>query len=406
MVGQVPGLLEHITAGQLVRIDGNLGQIEVNPSVVSPAERGLPAVPRIDSPPWGDTLTLDTKRTGLPRVEANVNLLSEASKVIGSGAAGVGLYRSEMLFLARRTLPSEEELVEIYRKLIALLEGRPATLRTFDLRPDKLAHGSCVASSSAEALDWRLVLEAPILQRLFKDQVRAILRAAADGPVRLLVPLVTRTRLLDFVIATVEQARHELILEGLEFGRNVPLGIMIEVAAIAPLVGMWAERVDFFALGTNDLIASALGIDRNDPVGTQVDDILHPGLIRMIAGIIAAAHHAGRAVSVCGEMASDQEGALVLAALGADSLSVALDRVASICRLFGGLDHISLPELGRRLLAAATGEQIMEILQTDVLSSTCGDPAPWPTGLFPQPPGCRVSNPSSPQLIAGQTGLP
>src|SRR5262249_50348526 len=130
--------------------------------------------------------------TGMPRVEANVNLLSEAGQVTSSGACGVGLYRSEMLFLARRTLPTEEEQVEIYKKLIEPLAGRHATIRTFDLRPDKLAHGSSVASSLAHALDWRLVLEAPMLQRLFKDQVRAILRSAASGPVRLLIPLVTR----------------------------------------------------------------------------------------------------------------------------------------------------------------------------------------------------------------------
>ena len=135
---------------------------------------------------------------GMPRIEANVNLLSEAAKVVASGALGVGLYRSEMLFLARRTLPTEEEQVEIYRKLVETLEGRPATIRTFDLRPDKLAHGSTVATSLAQTLDWRLVLESPLLQRLFKDQVRAILRAAAAGPVRLLVPLVTRTEAAGF----------------------------------------------------------------------------------------------------------------------------------------------------------------------------------------------------------------
>ena len=160
------------------------------------------------------------------------------------------------------------------------------------------------------------MLESPILKRLFKEQVRAILRAATAGPVRFLIPFVTRTKLLDFVLATVDEAIGELEREELAFGRIVPLGVMIEVAAVAPLVGLWADRVDFFSLGTNDLFSSAMGIDRNDPVGLLDDDNLHPGLIRMIGDLIAAAHRARRPVCVCGEMASREDGAVVLAAPG------------------------------------------------------------------------------------------
>jgi phosphotransferase system enzyme I (PtsP) len=371
MVGQISGLLDQIRAGQLVRIDGTLGYVELDPSTAIDQESATPAeqVPSPGSARNGSMAAIVNDRPGMPRIEANVNLLNEAARVIDCGARGVGLYRSEMLFLARRTLPTEEEQVEIYRKLIEALDGRPTTIRTFDLRPDKLAHGSCAPMSSAQALDWRLVHESPILQRLFKDQVRAILRAAAAGPVRLLIPLVTRNRLLDFAIATVEQARNELILEGLEHGEGVPLGVTIEVAAVVPLVAEWSQRVDFFALGTNDLIASALGIDRADPVGALDDDLLHPGLIRMIGEVISSAHTAGRPVSVCGEMASDLDGALVLAALGADSLSLAVDRVGPVCQLLARIDAGSLPELGSRLIEASTVEQIKTLLADEIISS-------------------------------------
>jgi phosphotransferase system enzyme I (PtsP) len=369
MVGQVPGLIDQIQNGELLRIDGTAGQVELAPSLEGVA---------IDEPLLGLVAEPHGKRNGIaaagdlpgmPRVEANVNLLSEAALVLSSGASGVGLYRSEMLFLARRTLPTEEEQVEIYRKLIDALKGRPATIRTFDLRPDKLAHGASVASSLAQTLDWRLVMESPILQRLFKEQVRAILRAAADGPVRLLIPLVTRSRLLEFATTTVSQAREELEREELPLGREVPFGIMIEVAAVAPLVDAWSERVDFFSLGTNDLIASALGVDRDDPVGTLNDDILHPGLIRMIGDMITSAHNAGRPVSVCGEMASDPEGALVLAALGADSLSLAVDRVGSIRQLMNQLAPESLPALGAKLRAARTVDQVRSLLSVPLCCS-------------------------------------
>src|SRR5262249_2070984 len=146
---------------------------------------------------------------------------------------------------------------------------------------------------------------------------------ATLGPARILVPLVTRTELLDFVLHTIGQAREELQREGLEFAPVVPLGVMVEVAAAATLVDTWAEHVDFFALGTNDLIASALDIDREDPVGAHRDDPLHPGLLRIIHHVVEAAHRAHRRVTVCGEMASDPQGALALAALHVDALSVA-----------------------------------------------------------------------------------
>jgi phosphotransferase system enzyme I (PtsP) len=373
MVGQVSGLLEQTRSGHLVRVDGNLGRVELDTSPDALDELGSPGPLSSEPSPNGKHQAATAALPGMPRIEANVNLLSEAAKARSSGALGIGLYRSEMLFLARRTLPTEEEQVEIYRKLAETMEGRPATIRTFDLRPDKLAHGSTVASSLAQTLDWRLVLDSPLLQRLFKDQVRAILRAAAAGPLRLLIPLVTRTRLLDFAIATVDQARHELAQEGLEFGRDVPLGVMIEVAAVAPLVGPWSRSVDFFALGTNDLIASALGIDRDDPVGTLGDDILHPGLVRIIGEIISSAHLAGKPICVCGEMASDPEGALVLAALGADTLSLAVDRVAEVCRLLAGIEPGTLPALGSKLREAATVETIRDLLREtlDRMAASC-----------------------------------
>ena len=171
MVGQVPGLIGQIQPGQLLRIDGSTGQVELDPSLdeMIPVQASPHSL--LESSRNGDSSSALPDRPGLPRIEANVNLLSEAALVLASGAKGVGLYRSEMLFLARRTLPTEEEQVEIYRKLIEALNGRPATIRTFDLRPDKLAHGSTVATPTAQALDWRMVLQSPILQRLFKEQV-------------------------------------------------------------------------------------------------------------------------------------------------------------------------------------------------------------------------------------------
>jgi phosphoenolpyruvate-protein kinase (PTS system EI component) len=210
------------------------------------------------------------------------------------------------------------------------------------------------------------------LRRLFKDQVRAILRAAAAGPARILVPLVARTELLDFVVETIGQARDELRREGLEAGVDVPLGVMIEVAAAAVMAGTWAESVDFFTLGTNDLIASALGVDRDDPVGADRHDLLHPGLLRLIQGVAVAAHRAGRPVTVCGEMAADPLGALALTALGIDSLSVAVDQLGPTRRLLAAESPGDLTALAPQLIGTRTAEEVRCLLQRRLVLQRSG----------------------------------
>lgn len=372
MVGQVPDLLGRLHPGRRLKVDGTNGLVCLDPgpqcsSVIHDTIVGqaaaLPDVPVSQRP---------APREGLPRIEANINLLCELRQAVEQGASGVGLYRSEFLFLARRTLPTEEEQVGIYRKLLQAMDGRPASIRTFDLRPDKLAHYSHLTSVTNHPLDWRLVLDSPPLQKLFKDQVRAILRAATAGPARILVPLVTRTEQLDFVMQTLAMAREELQREGLEFSPSVSLGIMLEAAAATTMVDTWAGHVDFFALGTNDLVASALGIDREDPVGTDRDDPLHPGLLRLIQSVVTAAHRADRPVTVCGEMATDPQGTLALAALQVDSVSVAVHQLSSVRQALSRQSSPQLAGLLPELLSLRTAGQVRQFLQ-HLSSSSSGE---------------------------------
>jgi phosphotransferase system enzyme I (PtsP) len=300
---------------------------------------------------------------GLPRVEVNINLLYEVRAALEQGAGGVGLYRSEFLFLARRTLPTEEEQVGTYRKLVQMLQGRPVSIRTFDLRPDKLAAYSYLGSAATRPFDWRLVLDSPPLQQLFYDQVRAILRAATQGPARILVPLVTSSELLDFVVETVARARAALGREGLACAADVPLGVTIEVAAATSLVGAWAEQVAFFSLGTNDLTASALGLDRDVPVAAGLADPLHPGLLRLIDDVVTDAHEAGRPVTVCGEMAADPLGALALAALRVDALSVPVGQLTATRQALAGVAPGALADLRAQLLRQRTAKAIRQLLR-------------------------------------------
>jgi phosphotransferase system enzyme I (PtsP) len=356
MVGQVPDLAARVRPGQCLLVDGGTGLVRLDPKAREAESGDAVPVP---------TAVLPELPPGLPRLEVNLNLLYEVGAAVRQGVGGVGLFRSEFMFLARRTLPTEEEQVGIYRKLLHRLGGRPVTIRTFDLRPDKMAAYAHLGAAAARPFDWRLVLDSPTLQQLFLDQVRAILRAATLGPARILIPLVTRTELLDFVTEMVARARAALAREGLEHRAEVPLGVMIEAAAAVPLVPLWADRVAFFALGTNDLAASALGVDRDDPVAAGQADPLHPGLLHLIHAVVRDAHAAGRPVTVCGEMAADPLGAAALAALQVDALSVPVNQFGAARQALARRTAGELAALRPRLLAQRTVAGVRTVLRQD-----------------------------------------
>jgi phosphotransferase system enzyme I (PtsP) len=358
MVGQFPDFASLAQSGRLLLVDGTAGTVVLDPPPLCVAPPS-----HVQHVSGREAVALSPTPPGLPGVEVNINLLYEARSAVNLGASGVGLYRSEFLFLARRTLPTEEEQVEIYRKLLHIMAGRPVTIRTFDLRPDKLAAYAHFGSTAARPFDWRLVLDSPPLQQLFQDQVRAILRASSAGPVRILVPLVTSSELLDFIVETVAKARDSLTAEGLPFAADVPLGIMIETAAAASLVPAWAEHVSFFAIGTNDLAASALGMDRDDPLLARQADALHPGLMHLIHEVAVHAHAAGRPVSVCGEIAADPLGALALAALGIDTLSVPVNQLSATRQALAHCNAAALAEMKTELLRQRTTRAIRTQLQ-------------------------------------------
>jgi phosphotransferase system enzyme I (PtsP) len=356
MVGQVKEFGKLLRQGQRLLVDGTRGVVVIDP----PREMPLPS-----SPPPVEGLAEEegAAAPGLPRVDVNINLLYEASTAAALDVAGVGLYRSEFLFLARRTLPTEEEQVRVYRKLLLQMKGRPVCIRTFDLRPDKLASYASLGSMETRPYDWRLVLESPPLQQLFREQVRAILRAATAGSARLLIPLVTRTELLDFVSETLAWAKQSLASEGLDFVANVPLGVMIEVAAAIPMIPAWADRASYFAIGTNDLTASSLGLDRDDPAAAGQVDTLHPGVLRLIHTAVTEAHRSRKPISVCGEVAADPLGALALAALEVDSVSVAVNQVHAVRQAFARVRTSTLPDLCPQLLRQRTAQAVRALLE-------------------------------------------
>ncbi|MGL4461292.1 MAG: putative PEP-binding protein, partial [Planctomycetia bacterium] len=273
----------------------------------------------------------------------------------------VGLFRSEFLELARRSFPTEEEQYAVYSKMLRILDGRPLTLRTLDLRADKLF--GLASLHSDQSWEWRLVDQLPHVQELVRTQLRAVLRAAVEGPVRVLFPMVMRQRQFDCALRLVDEARRTLLEEGLPFRGDVPIGVMIEVPAAASLVRRWAPRVDFFSIGSNDLLHSLLGIDRGDDALRTLKTPLDPSYLRTVRRVVKHASAAGRPVTVCGDAASNGLGMLALYCLGVTALSMPPDDVVRARRYFSRVDWpVDPTAVGRRLLRAADAEEVEELL--------------------------------------------
>jgi phosphotransferase system enzyme I (PtsI) len=255
---------------------------------------------------------------------ANLELPEDIPGARANGAEGVGLYRTEFLYMNRDNLPDEEEHLAAYREAIRGLDGMPVTIRTLDLGADKQVDGSAsgcppVCNPSLGLRAIRLCLKEP---ELFRPQLRAILRASADGPVRVMLPLLTSVREIDSVLAMISQVRRELAREGLPFDPALHVGGMIEVPAAALCVDAFAARLDFLSIGTNDLIQYTLAIDRVDDAVNYLYDPLHPAVLRLIRLIIDAGRRARKPVAMCGEMAGDPRFTRLLLGLGLRELSM------------------------------------------------------------------------------------
>jgi phosphotransferase system enzyme I (PtsI) len=257
-------------------------------------------------------------------LQINIERPDEARDAAESGAGGVGLFRSEFLFMNRAELPGEDEQFEAYRQVVQALKGRPVTIRTIDIGADKaLNSGVAPAASTANpALGRRAIRYSLAHPDVFLAQLRAILRASACGPVRLLVPMIAHHHEVDSLMTLLARAREDLRVARCAFDPALPVGAMIEVPAAALCAGYFARRLDFLSIGTNDLIQYTLAIDRVDHEVASLYDPFHPAVLRLVAGTIRAAREAGRPVSVCGEMAGDWRATALLLGMGLTEFSM------------------------------------------------------------------------------------
>ncbi|MEW6764639.1 MAG: phosphoenolpyruvate--protein phosphotransferase [Pseudomonadota bacterium] len=292
----------------------------------------------------------------------NVGLLADMAPANNVGAEGIGLYRTEIPFQVRENFPGEDEQTRIYREALAAYAPRPAVLRTLDVGGDKpLGYFPIVEDNPF--LGWRgvrLTLDHP---EIFLTQIRAMLRANKGlGNLRILLPMISGVGELDEALGLIEQAHQELREERLN-GEHVPVGVMIEVPSAVYQIDAIARRVDFLSVGTNDLTQYLLAVDRNNARVAPLYDSLHPSVLRAIAEIVAGGRRAGCPVSVCGELAGDPLGALVLLGLGIDSLSMSAGSLPRIKRVIRTIPLERARGLAQEALACERGEDVRDLLR-------------------------------------------
>ena len=341
--------LHNITAkvetGQQVLLDGNDGCL-----IVSPAPETLAHYAEIESRRAKVTAKLKELRetTSITRdgrhivLSANIELPEDVNAVEVSGAEGIGLYRTEFLYLNRPALPSEDEQYETYRKVAERVRPHPLIIRTFDLGGDKLAPGTVdITDELNPFLGWRAIRFCLENIDIFKTQLRAILRASAVGNVKIMFPMISGLDELRGAVAALDECKKELRRSGMEMAEKIEVGAMIEIPSAAITANVLASEVDFFSIGTNDLIQYALAVDRVNEKIAHLYEPTHPAILRLLKMITDAAHANHIWVGVCGEMAGDIALVPLLLGLGVDELSAAASLVPRVKR---AVQSLEIPE--------------------------------------------------------------
>jgi len=365
----VERITELVEDGEIVILDGIEGEALINPEekfcgVYQEKKAKWEAINQLlqeyAHPP---SQTQDGHKIEL---SANLEILDEINFLKKYGAEGVGLYRTEYLYLDRERALSEEEHFENYQRLAEAVKPYSAVIRTFDLGGDKFASEPKLAEEMNPALGLRAIrfcLESP---EIFKTQLRGILRASAYGEVQLLFPLISSMEEVREVKRLLKEVMGELEQAGKKFNPEIPIGVMIEVPSAALIAEQLAEEVDFFSIGTNDLIQYVLAIDRVNEYVSYLYQPLHPAVLKMIKQTVDAGHKAGIKVAMCGEMAGDVQLLPALISLGLDQLSMPARFIPMVRKVLKGLNAKNLSGLAEELIKFSSGEEVKRFLEEKI----------------------------------------
>jgi phosphotransferase system enzyme I (PtsI) len=298
-------------------------------------------------------------------VFGNLELVEELPAIMSYGGEGIGLYRTEFLYLSRRQLPSEEELFEVYRRVVASAAPRPVVIRTMDLGADKiLAVSDTDGARQNQALGLRAIRFCLKNPAIFRTQLRAILRASVFGQLKILLPMVSSLEEIQTTKELISEITSELRREGKAVTESIPLGIMVEVPAAVIMVNELAREADFLSIGTNDLIQYSLALDRANPEVAELYQPFHPSILRMLKTIIDAGRQLGRSVSVCGDMASVPQSAPLLVGFGADMLSMPSNSIPVIKRLLRMSSFDDMKKLADEILTVSSSQAALALIDS------------------------------------------
>jgi len=353
-----------VEAGTTVIVDCAGGEVVLDPSEEEIEEYTVLRSELVDS--WERLLERSDRDAlssdGVPLTFlANISTAVEAEQVLRYGAVGVGLFRTEYLFMNKSSFPDEEEQYECYRKVAAAVHPGPATFRTLDIGGDKELPYLCFLREANPFLGWRSIRFSLDNPEIFKVQLRALLRASVQGNVRLMFPMISNVSDLERAKEILDEVRHEMDEQGQAYDENLEVGVMIEVPSAALVADQLAKRVDFFSIGTNDLTQFTLAVDRTNPKLSVRFEPLEPAVLRLIQMIVKAAHKQGLSISCCGEMTASPIGLFALLGLGIRDLSSNLFVVPQMKELVGAIDVSELTELAQKALDCTTASEVRNV---------------------------------------------
>ncbi|MFC4100951.1 phosphoenolpyruvate--protein phosphotransferase [Paenibacillus xanthanilyticus] len=365
VVGLESKLEEPIQTGDMLIIDGGTGIIHLEPNeelaerYTELQRRQQEASHRLKGIASVRPVTPDGKEMEL---SANISSLKELDIALGSGTYGVGLFRTEFLYMDRHRLPKEEEQYDVYRSVAEKLSGRPLIIRTLDIGGDKQLDYFELPEEENPFLGYRAIRICLDKTDLFKTQLRAILRASAYGDVKIMYPLISSVEEVQSANALLEEAKRELVAEGIPHRSDIEVGIMIELPAAVMIADLLADEVDFFSIGTNDLVQFTLAVDRMNDQISHLYEPYHPAVLRMLKTTVEAAKRGGIHVGVCGELAGDIRALPIWLALDVDELSMSANSILPIKERLLCMKQQNSRRLFDDLMVCRTSEAVKQLL--------------------------------------------
>ncbi|MGE5701906.1 MAG: phosphoenolpyruvate--protein phosphotransferase [Clostridia bacterium] len=367
VMGAGAELMEKVFDGDLVIVDGTAGTIHINPDEQTlakyrqQAEAEQAQAEQLEKLRELPAETIDGRRVELA---VNIGRPEEIEAALAKGAEGVGLFRSEFLFMDREQLPSEEEQFVAYRDAIAGMAGKPVIIRTLDVGGDKHLPYLDIPKEDNPFLGWRAIRISLDRIDLFKTQLRAILRASAFGKALVMFPMISHVEQIRAAKRLMEEAKQELRQEGIAFDKAIATGIMMEIPAACLIADALAQEVDFFSIGTNDLVQYTLAVDRmNERLG-DLYSYFHPAVLRLIQNVIDASHRNGIWTGMCGEMAADPLAAPLLLGMGLDEFSCNANSLPRVKEQIRRHTYEQAQSVAKHVLTLATPNEVKAYLSS------------------------------------------